>query len=349
MRRVAGPSIQPLLRAFARLGFDVPSLLGRAGADPRAFGDSPRAMTLPQLWSFWCIAVEESGDDCLGLRVAAALDLADYEILAYLATASTTAREALDRVVRFQHVLGATTGYALGCDAAGAPVIRHEIGAGLFAPRPLADFFLGGLVVLARRVAGEDFRLSRVRFGSAAPRSTAAHERFFAAPVEFDAGENALYPGFDLDLPLAAGDVGLGRILEQYAQELLARSASGAALDHHVHRIVAESLPSGVPRSGDVAQRIGVSDRTLRRRLEESGTTYGEVVRDVRHELAVIYLSSSILSVAEIACLLGFSEPGAFHRAFKRWLGCTPATYRAERDERAASVSAPSRPAAASP
>lgn len=110
----------------------------------------------------------------------------------------------------------------------------------------------------------------------------------------------------------------LARPLEASVDSLLAR----------VRRFLAEMLGDGAPSLGAIAQRLHMSPRTLQRRLELDGTSFHVLAGDVRRERALAYLADPKLPLAEVAFLLGFSAPSAFHRAFRKWTGRTPLQHR---------------------
>lgn len=96
-----------------------------------------------------------------------------------------------------------------------------------------------------------------------------------------------------------------------------------------LRHLIAEALQNGVPELPALARSLGMSERSLRRRLDELGTSFRDVLDAVRKELALNHVKDRRLSLSEVAFLLGFSEPSTFHRAFKRWTGDTPAAFRA--------------------
>ena len=132
-----------------------------------------------------------------------------------------------------------------------------------------------------------------------------------------------------LGMELPKADPQLGALLARFAQDALARRSGQepAPLDQ-VHQLIAEALQQGLPTLGQIARRMAVSERTLRRRLEEQGTTFRAVLDETRARISRSYVSDRRLPLSEVAFLLGFSEPSAFHRAFKRWTGSTPAAFR---------------------
>ena len=135
----------------------------------------------------------------------------------------------------------------------------------------------------------------------------------------------------DLALPLARADAQLGELLRGLAEDALKkRTVAESPLDN-VRRILAEELQRGVPSLDVVASRLATSERTLRRRLEGEGTTFRALLDETRAELARVYVADARMPLAEVAFMLGFSEPSAFHRAFKRWTKTTPAAFRASK------------------
>jgi AraC-like DNA-binding protein len=190
------------------------------------------------------------------------------------------------------------------------------------------EYTLAFLAVRGRMLVGDAAAPSEVRFMHPAPAVTAEHARIFRAPVRFGQPMNELVvPKAVLDLPLptanAAASAALGRagetLLGTDANDVLesARAATRAALD------------GGDVSLEAVARRLRVGARTLQRRLHEHGTSYARLLDDVRSETARRWVEQRTMSFGEIAFGLGFSEPSAFHRAFKRWTGVTPRDYQA--------------------
>jgi len=130
-------------------------------------------------------------------------------------------------------------------------------------------------------------------------------------------------PAAVLEAPLVSSDPELLQILTRAAEELAKRAPVPPTLAAQVGRVLAESLRSGEATIGHVAKRFGMTERSLQRRLKDEGVSFNTVREDVRKQLARRYLDDK-LAIAEISFLLGFSEPSAFFRAFKRWTGMTP-------------------------
>jgi AraC-like DNA-binding protein len=124
-----------------------------------------------------------------------------------------------------------------------------------------------------------------------------------------------------------SADAALRRLLERYAAEQLAKIPTSARFSQRVRACILSMLPLGRLTADAVAARFSMSNRTLRRRLEEEATSYQEILDDVRAELARHYLTKEKRGIDEVAFLLGFSDPSAFTKAFRRWTGQTPADF----------------------
>jgi AraC-like DNA-binding protein len=198
--------------------------------------------------------------------------------------------------------------------------------------RQASEFRVGFIVAGARRwVTG--FRPREVRFAHARDGSRRAVETLIGCPVSY-ARETTemLFEAGQLALPVSAADPYLLAVLERHAEELLARREQPRdALRERAGRLVVRDLPKGVPTAGRVAAALGLSERTFARRLHEEGTSFRQIVDDVRREMARSYLSDPAISLAQVAYLLGYADQSAFSNSFRRWTGQSPRRFRAER------------------
>jgi AraC-like DNA-binding protein len=171
---------------------------------------------------------------------------------------------------------------------------------------------------------------TQVKFAHPAPSVVREHERVFQAPIRFTAGENALvFPSELLHLPCRTADPGLLAVLSRHADQILSVLPQTDSWSDRIRRTAAEELGRGTAPVEQVARRLGLSVRSLQRRLAEEGTSYTELLDGIRHELAVRYFRDSRLSIAQIALLLGYAETSSFDRSFRRWCGMSPSDYRA--------------------
>jgi len=208
--------------------------------------------------------------------------------------------------------------------------VEHGLGAPARPASPqAAEFTLASLVVVGRQLS-PDLRAAQVQFAHPPLGPLAEYERVFGIVPRFEAAGNALsFQAGPLDLALPAADPVLSRIVTAHADQALAAMPSlDEPLTAQVRRLVAAGLSAGPPPLEQVARELHLTGRSLQRRLKAQGQGYADLVDEVRRELALRYVADRHLALGEVAYLLGFSEPSAFHRAFKRWTGATPAALR---------------------
>jgi AraC-like DNA-binding protein len=230
--------------------------------------------------------------------------------------------------VRYLNLLddAVEVGLVVDGDRAALRVLRESE-----APAPASHELCWALVArYTRELAAAPFRVLAVELAHAAPGDVAPYRAWFDAPVVFGAEHTQLVlPAAALAAPLVSSDPALLAILARAADELALRAPADKLLAAQVKRVLHEALRSADAHVDIVAARLGLTSRSLQRRLTDEGTTFAAVREDVRRELARRYLTEG-LPIADISFLLGFSEPSAFFRAFKRWTGLTPIERRAQ-------------------
>jgi AraC-like DNA-binding protein len=242
-----------------------------------------------------------------------------FGLVDYIARCAPTMGESIAIGLRYMHILDEEMDAELADDDETGHVAWRFVVEG--ATPSEAIFAIH--VALTRRWL-PDFRPVRIELTHRPAGDPAAYERFFRAPVGFGALETRmLMTRQALTTPLPGADPRLQSILIRQAEEKLIRDPAGPPLTAQVRRTLCETLRAGGSDVEAIARRLGLTARSLQRRLREEGTTFHEVRDVVRRELAARYLESK-LTIAEIAFLLGFSEASAYFRAHKRWTGETP-------------------------
>lgn len=182
---------------------------------------------------------------------------------------------------------------------------------------------------ICREATGAQNRPQSVQFRHKAGHSVKALEAHFRCPVIFEADVDAIViPAERLDQPNLVGDQSIWKFLSAHIEETLQDEEE--PFERQIVLKIAGMLSEGVPPVSQVAASLGMSARTLQRRLSDAGVTYQNLVNQARLELAQSLMSETGYSLAEIAFLTGFSEQSAFTRAFKRWVGKTPGAFRSE-------------------
>jgi AraC-like DNA-binding protein len=245
-------------------------------------------------------------------------------VLEYAFRASPTLGDALGQVVRYARVMHdritvrlVPEGDALRLTGSVPP--RHAVS------RYQTELFLAIWLRLARDTCSADIAPVEASFDHPAPARLDEHRRFFACPLLFEQPvAGLLVARADLDRPMHAADPALTALLGRQLDKLLVSLPADPSVSSRARVLVKDDLPSGDASVDRVARQLAMSVRTLSRRLEAEGTSYRRLLASVREELAFAHLRDPRVEVAEIAFLLGYSEPSAFHRWFKRHTGRTP-------------------------
>lgn len=303
--------------------------LSAAGLSEAELADPDRLLELDAVLKLSRAAARLAGDDCLGLHLGEAWDLGGLGVLSYAVLNAPTVGTGLRNLDRYgrSHIQGGRI--ALGAGSGEARLV-YELEA---SDRELARQHVESAAVvglrIAQRLGGADWRPRRVVFGHRRPRDVSEHTRIFGVPPRFD-GEQHVLMAFDasrLERPVAGADRRLLPIVEQHLDKLLSTRAK-AALVQDVRGALAQMLCDGSPSIRTVAKRLGMSVRTLQRRLDDHGVVFRDLVQEVRRELAERYLAERSANLTEVAFLLGYSELSSFDRAFRRWTGSTPVAAR---------------------
>src|SRR5262245_9516376 len=317
------------MSGLATLGYDPMPFLRAQGVNGRCLLDPDATVPMSVCVGLLAEGVRDTGDDNLGLHIAEQAELGSFEVHFYAMVSSPTLGAALERVCRYQRLIHETSQVRLE-QSRDRVVLSHRLAAGLAAPRQPAELLLAAWVRTGRVATGTSWSPAQVRFAHRAPRDVREHERFFGAPLLFATGENALVlPASLLDLPCRRTDPSLLSLLDRYAADRLGGQRA-ATFAERARAALAEELEAGSVTAHRVAARLKVSVRTFHRSLGAEGTSYRRVLDQLRIDIAERHLMDDRMSVGEVAFLLGFSELSAFHRAFKRWTGRTPVTFRTE-------------------
>ena len=317
-----------LLSPFVDALGDWPEFQSRMAEMLPALGDRVSVDIAHRSLSY---AVEHTKDPDLGLKAARSVSLGAAGGVDYLMSTAPDVHSAIEQSGRYSRLVNDILDVRLTTDGVVA-FVRLENSVPL--PRAAADFEVGGFFRNHVRNWFED-RLGEVVvcFDYPRPEDVSEHDRTFApAQVRFDA--ECLGFQFDARLlaaPLRRADASLHRVMLPYVDESLQKLPLARTVTSDVRSLISKELSLGGPDASSIASRLGMSLRTLSRRLAAEGTSYRDLMDDVRRNLALEQVGNSSLDLAEIASRLGFSHGAAFHRAFRRWTGQPPLRYRRAR------------------
>lgn len=327
--------LRPVVAYLRSSGTDVLAYLQGLGIDPPRLFDANARIPQDLALEGWRRAEQLAGNGDFGLALASKLDLgqlarieygSDYLLLHLLLT-SPTVWAGLSRMSRY-FAIGPGRAAVVADPATGHLRLRLFMPATQAMPRSLAEFVFGWIALILRQSSETAVTPAEICFGHARPESTEDHVRSFGAVPRFGAGENELvYAASDLPVRLRHHDATLLSMLDRRADEELARIGDKGALIDQVRGQLISMLGSGDPGMARTARALDMSVRTLTRRLAELGTSHMAVLDAVRADLARRYLLAEGRTPREVAELLGFSEPSAFRRAFRRWYGEWPSEF----------------------
>lgn len=265
----------------------------------------------------------------LALEHARTLDIDRLGVLGLAWKAAPTLGDTLQQTERYFGVLSDALQYRLTVDGDTATFRQQS----LLPPNPglimSREGGLGAAVNVMRTITETDVPLAALHFEHEGPPNAAAYEAFFKCPVIFEAPQNAIVmPKETLAIPNVLGDNALSRYLTAQLDEALREAGPSDPVARQLPKMISESLSKGVPTAAGLARELGMSERSFHRKLSDLGATYRSICEATQNEIARGLLADSSYSIAEVAFLTGFSEQSAFTRAFKRWVGDTPASYR---------------------
>jgi AraC-like DNA-binding protein len=322
-------SSRALVAACERLGVDTAALLAAAGVSRAVLDDPDERLPAQQVTVLWRTAYELSNDPVLSLHAAEACPLGAYKVIDYMAYNAHSVGEAFRYGARYFKLIN--TAITLPIDASGDPIsfgiVEDDNPAGV--SRPYAEYCFAAFLLHVRAGTGAAFTPARVQFTHQRPADIAEHERVFGCPVEFEARHTRmLIARRAWELPSTRAQAGVLELLAEHADHLLAKLPQRPALVERARKAISARLRGGDPSLEGVARDLGTSARSLQRHLADLGFSFQTVADEVRQTTAGLYLEQPDIAISEVAYLLGFSDPSAFNRAFKRWTGMTPQQYR---------------------
>ena len=330
-RRCAGVLSRIAYRYAVRRGIEVAPALTQAGLTQKDIEDRTATIGVVNQIKFVDLVAAKLGDELLGFHLAEDFDFREIGLLYYVAASADTFGGALSRIERYAKIqndgvdLEVIKGKALRVRLHYTGVARHtdvhQIGS-----------LIALIIRIGRHLTGRTLKPIRVRIMHHIHRGKSELEKLLDADVEDGARVDEVeFPAASWDLPIVSADPHLHRVCVQSCEEALARRGlKQTPLKVQVENAIAALLPHGQARHDLVAADLGMSPRTLARRLAAEGSSFAKVLAEVRTALADRYLADRTLPISQIAWLLGYAEISAFTRAFRSWTGMVPSAARAQ-------------------
>lgn len=316
--------LRAMLDALERMGYDGDALLALVGLPRAPLSDPDGFVPCSAHLMLVDAAARVRPQKNIALRLAEHTPLGAFPLVDYLVLSSPTLGEGLRRLARYYRLVGSPTPLELS-ENEDSIRVRIDCPIPFFAEYSVAM----PLLDIARETGG-----ARAAWASFVhrPEDPQDYERAFGCEVRVEQS----WTGFALSRatwnhPMPRRDPVLLALLERHANATVAGLPATETLADRVRREQTAALADGDAGIEAVARRLALTPRTLQRRLAGGRTSFQQLLDTVRRELAEQHLSRSVLSIGEITFVLGYSEPAAFHRAFRRWHGTTPQAFRAAR------------------
>ena len=328
--RVSTGILAQMLLYLKSLKMDTDAFLRSNGLDPAVVKAPDARFPIETYLLLEEKAAEMCSDACFGLHMGEYVEAGNWSILGYLMMNCQTLAEAFEKSSRYSRIIGNLIDSRLDLLA---DRVKITLITPSYAP-PMShhcfDAVISACVRMMYNLTGIHLYPLEVTFAYPRPLSTAEYERIFNCPLLFDQDETSFTLGFALlNTPVRAPNPELLAYFGQYARDFIAEMDQNQEHTRAVTRIILANLDDENLGIDKIAREMSLSVRTLQKRLEDEGVIFSDLLRSVREKLAKKYLQENY-SVEQITYLLGFSEPSAFRKAFKKWSGITPREYRGQ-------------------
>lgn len=320
--------VQRLLAGAARQGVSLPDLFRENGLDPSRLDDPQGRMQGTELIRLIKALMRQTGDEFIGLADQTRSRPGTFSMMAHAVINCATLEKAIRRSAQFYELFETPVISRLDVDASEGRLtlaLREHI--------PSADAIIEVMVFVSVRfwswLVGRRIDPLVIEFAFEAPAHAQDFQQLFRCPVVYGQETSCVrFPASWLNLPLAQNPLSLSRFLKDSVAVIIGGNARPVSLTDQVKAILGKEHGSQFPELTVICERLNLTPQTLRRRLKDEGTSYQVIKDQMREEAARFYLARPMLSIDEIALMMGFSEASAFHRAFKKWTGMTPAACR---------------------
>jgi AraC-like DNA-binding protein len=325
-------AVRQYLQMAKRCELDVDTLLAHLALEPELLTDNTRRISLAQFEEIVSILIKASNDPLFGLHTSEHIEPAFYSVQGYVSLNCATLKEVLSMIPIYEKIVG-DMGVSDFSYKPGHTLLRWQ--SQLSHPlvqRHVRENIISSWFRFTQYFLKVEQQPTAVWFEHEAPSRPELIEQYtevFGCPVEFSRPYTGLWINNDnLDIRIQQADEKLLHVLLDHATQQLNELEKGLTLSEQIKSMLRLMLNQQIPSSELIADKLGISVRTLQRKLNDENTSYKEVLNELRQELALHYVKNSTLNFDIIAAKLGFGEPRSFYRSFKKWTGKTASQYR---------------------
>ncbi|MFH2063945.1 MAG: AraC family transcriptional regulator [Pseudomonadota bacterium] len=325
--------ISSLFTILESQGIDVKAFLVDAGVDPSILKSPENRLTWETVQMLTHRAVQITGNAYFGLHQGESM-VGFSNILGHILVNCQTLGEALEKLLKFYKILYEGCDIIVGMEGEYIVTEYAFHDQKLNGDMQLADYSMSCCYSYAKQLTGKKIDLIEVRFKHDAPPDISEYNRIFNCKLKFGSSMNAIVGDSEIvNIPIREPNKKLLSVFEKYAKEILSKQTEKSTYTQKVGSLITKMLGEKIPQINMIASKLSISTRSLQTKLQKEGTTYSEILDQIRKNTAAYYLKNETISIAEISYLLGFSEPSVFHRTFKRWTNHSPGEYRKHNNE----------------
>ncbi|HEX3597697.1 MAG TPA: AraC family transcriptional regulator ligand-binding domain-containing protein [Polyangiaceae bacterium] len=320
--------VRGLLEALEHVNIPRERFFEAAGLDPTKLEEADGRISLAEYDAYHELALDMTGDEAFGLHLGEMAQAATYNLLAHLVVHAATLRHGIEALSRYHRLLLDRPAWQL-VEQEHTATLLYDVAPGTLRSRRFrAELSMTGFYRMARYFA-RNAQPHTVAFEHAAPAYEGEYARVFDGTARFEQGFTGIVmPREMLGASTMNQDAEFHAALQAQADKRVSRLARNTTYAQRVRELLLERGASTRIDMNAVARALGLSARSLRRRLYDEGVSYNTIAEGALATLAKQLLSDDARSIQETAYTMGFSDPSAFYRAFKRWTGTTPKTYR---------------------
>jgi len=327
--RIYGPFESRLLfKAATASGMQAEEIVQGSQVNAEQLRDAATRMSARQRLKIYQNIFERCDDPMVFLTAGDAATVCTFGIWGYALMSSSNYLDAIHIAFKYLQLTGPLLEKSF--DVEGDMAMFEGKDALFLGPllQPVIDFWFAFTVRLSREVTRNAFVPERIELSIQEPPQRDAYKRLFGCPVLFGAGRNRVCFGVEnLTIALPRADTLSFQICDELCANILKDMKMATGPAHEVRDLILRT-PNDFPSLSDVANQLYTTPRTLRRKLAEQGTSYQQILNDVRKSLAIKFLRETQLSMDEIAERVGFSDSRNFRQAFKKWTDTTPSSHR---------------------
>ena len=318
------PIIRDIIYGAVSRGVDFQAICKQAGIDPFELNDSEKRLDFESSIRVWEQAVKLTGDKMLGLHLGESANPTILGLIGHLMQSSETLQESFFKVCQFGSV--ATDMFKYGVSRKNSNYILSFKPADLWlqespeSARQAVEQAMAGTIHVFYLLAGIRIMPTRASFSYRRAGPMQEYERVFNCAIEFNAGENHLiFECHNLDKPVLSYDRSVFQLLDGMLQEKKDAIKKNEKIHDLLQRTILSEFKGQVPSIEIMASHLNLTARTLQRKLKKEKNSYRELTNSIKKKLARQWLNKTETKISQVSALLGYSEPSAFRRAFKKW------------------------------